>query len=394
MDPRTNPYAPGAGKKPPELAGRDALIERASIAIDRFRHGRAARSFIYYGLRGVGKTVLLKKIEDDAEAKGVLAIPIEAPEGRSLPGLLAPLFKSALIRLSRGEALKEGAARAMRALAGFIGAIRLKYDDIEVSVDFPPEPGVADTGDLDIDLPELLIAIAEAAKERRTAVVLFVDELQYVPEKELATLVSALHRVDQRQLPFALVAAGLPQLLGRLGEAKSYAERLFEFIPLDRLEPAAARDAIVKPAEEAGVRFEPAAVDLIIRETEGYPYFLQEWGKYCWDFADASPVTLADAGRASVAALAQLDASFFRVRFDRLTALEKNYLRAMAELGPGPQRSGDIADLLGRKVTALGPVRNSLIVKGMIFSMAHGESAFTVPLFDAFMKHVMPAIAR
>ena len=393
MDPRTNPYAPGAGKRPPELAGRDALIERASIAIDRLRNGRAARSFIYYGLRGVGKTVLLKKIEDDAEAKGVLAIPIEAPEGRSLPGLLAPLFKSALIRLSRGEALKEGAARAMRALAGFIGAIKVKYDDIEVSVDFPPEPGVADTGDLDIDLPELLIAIAAAAKERRTAVVLFVDELQYVPEKELATLVSALHRVDQRQLPFALVAAGLPQLLGRLGEAKSYAERLFEFIPLDRLEPAAARDAIVKPAEEAGVRFEPAAVDLIIRETQGYPYFLQEWGKYCWDFADASPVTLADARRASVAALAELDASFFRVRFDRLTALEKNYLRAMAELGPGPHRSGDIADLLGRKVTALGPVRNSLIVKGMIFSMAHGESAFTVPLFDAFMKRVMPAIA-
>ncbi|HBK90308.1 MAG TPA: hypothetical protein DDZ68_01420 [Parvularcula sp.] len=236
-------------------------------------------------------------------------------------------------------------------------------------------------------------AIAAAAKERRTAVVLFVDELQYVPEKELATLVSALHRVDQRQLPFALVAAGLPQLLGRLGEAKSYAERLFEFIPLDRLEPAAARDAIVKPAEEAGVRFEPAAVDLIIRETQGYPYFLQEWGKYCWDFADASPVTLADARRASVAALAELDASFFRVRFDRLTALEKNYLRAMAELGPGPHRSGDIADLLGRKVTALGPVRNSLIVKGMIFSMAHGESAFTVPLFDAFMRRVMPAIA-
>ena len=393
MDPRTNPYAPGAGKRPPELAGRDALIERASIAIDRLRNGRAARSFIYYGLRGVGKTVLLKKIEDDAEAKGVLAIPIEAPEGRSLPGLLAPLFKSALIRLSRGEALKEGAARAMRALAGFIGAIKVKYDDIEVSVDFPPEPGVADTGDLDIDLPELLIAIAAAAKERRTAVVLFVDELQYVPEKELATLVSALHRVDQRQLPFALVAAGLPQLLGRLGEAKSYAERLFEFIPLDRLEPAAARDAIVKPAEEAGVRFEPAAVDLIIRETQGYPYFLQEWGKYCWDFADASPVTLADARRASVAALAELDASFFRVRFDRLTALEKNYLRAMAELGPGPHRSGDIADLLGRKVTALGPVRNSLIVKGMIFSMAHGESAFTVPLFDAFMRRVMPAIA-
>lgn len=392
MDPRKNPYAPGAGKPPPDLAGRDALIERAAIALDRFRSGLAARSFIFYGLRGVGKTVLLRKIQDDAEDRGILTIPIEAPEDRSLPGLLAPLFKAALIRLSRGEALKDAAARAMRVLAGFINAVKVKYDDIEVSTDFPSEPGVADSGDLDIDLPDLLIALGEAAKERTNAVVLFVDELQYVPERELASLVGALHRVEQRQLPFVLVGAGLPQLLGQMGRAKSYAERLFEFIPIDRLDQVAARDALVKPAEGAGANYEKEAVDFILQQTEGYAYFLQEWGKHCWDFAERSPISIEAARRASVAAVSALDASFFRVRFDRLTTLEKTYLRAMAELAPGPFRSGDVAALLGRKVTTLGPVRNSLIKKGMIFSMAHGENAFTVPLFDGFMKRVMPKL--
>lgn len=392
MDPRKNPYAPGAGKPPPELAGRDDLIERASIALDRFRNGRAARSFIFYGLRGVGKTVLLRRIAGDAAAEGLLVINVEAPEDRSLPGLLAPLFQSALVRLSRGEALKAGAARAMRVLAGFINAIRVKYGDVEVTAQFPPEPGVADTGDLDIDLPELLSAIGEAAKERKTAAVLFIDELQYVRERELASLIGALHRVEQLQLPFVLVGAGLPQLLGQLGRAKSYAERLFEFIPLGPLGRAAAQSALLNPAREAGVDYEAAAADFILAQTQGYPYFLQEWGKHCWDLADAAPVTLDVARRATAAALADLDASFFRVRFDRLTQLEKTYLRAMADLAP-PRRSGEIADLMSKKVTALGPVRNSLIKKGMIYSLAHGENDFTVPLFDGFMKRVMPMLA-
>lgn len=394
MDPRTNPYAPGAGKPPPELAGRDDLIERASIALDRFRNGRAARSFIYYGLRGVGKTVLLRRIADDAAADGILTITVEAPEKRSLPGLLSPLFQSALIRLSRGEAMKAGAARAMRVLAGFINAVKIKYGDVEVAAQVPAEPGVADSGDLDFDLPELLAAIGEAAKERKTAVALFVDELQYVREKELASLIGALHRVEQLQLPFVLVAAGLPQLLGQLGRAKSYAERLFEFIPLGPLNREAAIGALVKPAHEAGVDYEEAAVDHVLSQTHGYPYFLQEWGKHCWDLAAASTIDGAVAMAATASALAELDASFFRVRFDRLTQLEKTYLRAMAELSPGPYRSGEIADLMERKVTALGPVRNSLIKKGMIFSLAHGENGFTVPLFDGFMKRVMPQIEK
>ncbi|MGE0183105.1 MAG: ATP-binding protein [Parvularculaceae bacterium] len=392
MDPRKNPYAPGAGKPPPELAGRDDIIERAAIAIDRIRQARAARSFVFYGLRGVGKTVLLNKIRLDAEARGVAAIPIEAPEGRSLPGILAPSLKSALIRLNRGEAIKDSGARAMRALAGFIAALKFKYQDIEVGIELPPEPGLADSGDLEVDLPELLTAVATAAKDRKTAIILFIDELQYVPKRELATLIAALHRIEQTQLPLAMIAAGLPQILAQLGEAKSYAERLFEFIRIDKLTPAAAREALVKPAAEEKVIYDHGAIEEVLNRSEGYPYFLQEWGKHCWLAADASPITREDAEEATATALADLDASFFRVRFDRLTPLEKRYMRAMAELGPEARRSGEIADLLGKKVTQLGPVRNALIEKGMIYSPGHGENAFTVPLFDGFMKRIMPAL--
>lgn len=394
MDPRRNPYAPGAGTPPPELAGRKEIVERAAIALDRIRAGRAARSFVYYGLRGVGKTVLLNTIRQDADARGFATVPIEAPEGRSLPGVLAPNLRAALIRLSRGEAFKDSLARAGQALAGFARALKVKYRDIEVGVDFEPERGLADSGDLDIDLLDLLAAVGKAAQDHATAFVLFIDELQYVPEEQLAALISALHRISQRQLPITMVAAGLPQLLGQTGEAKSYAERLFEFVMIDKLSLPAAREALCKPAEDEGVRYTSDAIDEVLADTEGYPYFLQEWGKHCWDIADKSPIDKADAQKATRAALADLDAGFFRVRFDRLTPTEKRYLRAMAELGPGPQRSGDIAEILGKKVTAVAPTRNALISKGMIFSPSHGDTAFTVPLFEGFMKRTMPGLDK
>ncbi|MBI1364500.1 MAG: AAA family ATPase [Alphaproteobacteria bacterium] len=394
MDPRRNPYAPGAGTPPPELAGRKEIVERAAIALDRIRAGRAARSFVYYGLRGVGKTVLLNTIRQDADARGFATVPIEAPEGRSLPGVLAPNLRAALIRLSRGEAFKDSLARAGQALAGFARALKVKYRDIEVGVDFEPERGLADSGDLDIDLLDLLVAVGKAAQDHATAFVLFIDELQYVPEEQLAALISALHRISQRQLPITMVAAGLPQLLGQTGEAKSYAERLFEFVMIDKLSLPAAREALCKPAEDEGVRYTSDAIDEVLADTEGYPYFLQEWGKHCWDIADKSPIDKADAQKATRAALAELDAGFFRVRFDRLTPTEKRYLRAMAELGPGPQRSGDIAEILGKKVTAVAPTRNALISKGMIFSPSHGDTAFTVPLFEGFMKRTMPGLDK
>ena len=244
MDPRKNPYAPGAGTPPPELAGRDDLIERAAIALDRIRAGRAARSLILHGLRGVGKTVLLNRIETEAEVRGFASVKVEAPEERSLPALLIPVLRAALLRLDRGRRMRANLAKAGRALAGFAKALKVKYKDIEVSTDFEPERGLADSGDLDTDLTDLLASIGNAAHEYRTAVVLFIDELQYVREDQLASLIRALHSASQRQFPITMLAAGLPQLIGQMGRAKSYAERLFEFVPIDRLDDKAARASL------------------------------------------------------------------------------------------------------------------------------------------------------
>jgi hypothetical protein len=390
MDPVSNPYAPGAGTPPPELAGRDELRETVRVAIERVRQGRPTKSILMVGLRGVGKTVLLDRMRDDAEAAGIYTLRIEAPEERSLPAILAPELRQALLRLSRNERAKDLAQRALRGLAGFAKALKFKYADIEVGLDFDPEPGLADNGDLEHDLQALLEVVGEAAQRAETALVLFIDELQYVEEDELAALITALHRTAQRRLPVVLVGAGLPQLRGRMGRAKSYAERLFDFPEIGRLDPTAAKIAIAKPASDQGVNVNEDALARILQETHRYPYFLQEWGKHAWDTATKSPMTLGDVEIASTSAVAALDESFFRVRFDRLTPVEKTYLRAMAELGPGPHRSGDIAQLLDRKVTSLGPTRSQLIAKGMVWSPSHGDTAFTVPLFDQFMRRIMP----
>lgn len=393
MDAVRNPYAPGAGSRPPELAGRDELIDRVAIAIERIRVARPTKSVLMVGLRGVGKTVLLDRMRDDAEAAGVTTLRIEAPEGRSLPAILAPQLRSALLQLSKVERAKQRAVRALRGLTGFARGLKVKYGDIEVGFDYDAEPGLADNGDLEHDLQDLLAAAGDAATDAETALALFIDELQYVEEEQLAALITALHRTSQRTLPVVLVGAGLPQLRGKMGRAKSYAERLFDFPEIGALPDTAARDAIVKPAREEGVEFRDEAVDRILELTQGYPYFLQEWGSHVWLTASRSPITRDDVENASDAAIAALDASFFRVRFDRLTPAEKRYLRAMAELGPGPHRSGDISDMLGRKVTALGPLRSNLISKGMIWSPSHGDTAFTVPLFDEFMRRIMPGEA-
>ncbi len=382
MNPVHNPYAPGAGTPPAELAGRDDLREPVRVAVERRRAGLPAQSVLMVGLRGVGKTVLLDRMRDDAEASGIHTVRIEAPEGRSLPALRAPQLRQALLRLSRQQQAKALAQRGLRALAGFAKSLKLKYADIEVGIDIDPEPGLADNGDH--DLQALLEAVGAAA------LVLFVDEMQYVKEDELAALVTALHRAAQRRLPVGLVGAGLPQLPGRMGRAKLYAERLFDFPPVGPLNAAAARLAIVKPAQAQGVDYAAAAVQASVRQTQGCPYFLQEWGKHAWDHAAASPIRVQDVTAARVSTMAALDEGFFRVRFDRLTPAEKRYLRAMAELGPGPHRSGDIAEVLGKKVTSLGPTRAQRIDKGMVWSPNHGDTAFTVPLFDDFMKRIAP----
>ncbi len=342
------------------------------------------------GLRGVGKTVLLDQARRDAESSGIYTVRVEAPENRSLPAILAPQVRQALLRLSNEQAAKEAARRALRALAGFAKGLKVKYNDIEVGLDYGSEPGLADNGDLEIDLTSLLEQVGLAARDGKTAVVVFIDELQYVKQDQLAALISALHRCSQNALPVTVVGAGLPQLRGMAGNAKSYAERLFDFPMIGPLTDAEAESAIVKPAKHEGVEYTREAVSAIIVRTKGYPYFLQEWGKHAWDRAGRSPITMADVDAASTIAIAALDESFFRVRFDRLTPTERTYLRAMSDLGPGPHRSGDIADRLRRKVSSLGPVRSSLITKGMIWSPSHGDTAFTVPLFDEFMKRIMP----
>lgn len=390
MDPISNPYAPGAGCPPPELAGRGAVREQVAVCIERLRRGRPAKSLILVGLRGVGKTVLLDKMRMDAEAVNTHTIRIEAPEDRSLPAIIAPQLRIALLRLSHSEAAKAYAIRGLRALAGFASKLKLKYNDIEVGLDYDPEAGLADNGDLEADLAALLEQAGIAAREARTVLVLFIDELQYVREEQLAALISALHRCSQQQLPVTVVGAGLPQLIGQMGKAKSYAERLFDFPDIGPLGKADAREAIVKPAKNEGVEFLENAVDAILKKTKGYPYFLQEWGKHTWEVAKASPITARDVESASGKAVAALDESFFRVRFDRLTPAEKRYLRGMADLGSGPHRSGDIAERLGRSVQSFGPIRSNLIGKGMIWSPTHGDTAFTVPLFDEFMRRIMP----
>jgi AAA ATPase domain len=392
MDPRTNPYAPGAGTLPPELAGRDEIIERAAIALDRFRNGLSARSLLLVGLRGVGKTVLLTRIAQETEARGFIVVTIEAPEKRSLPALLIPSLRTALLKLDKIAAAGELAKKALKVLGGFVGAMKVKYEDIEFGVDLGSEHGVADSGDLEHDLIDLFVEVGKAAKEKHTAVVFFIDELQYVPEEQFASLITALHKCSQDQLPVALIGAGLPQLVGQAGRAKSYAERLFEYPEIGPLSVDEAKKALVAPAERLNVQFEKGALDEILNRTQSYPYFLQEWGKHSWQCATTSPITRNDAVSANDLAISELDASFFRVRFDRLTPSEKKYLRAMAELGPGPHRSGDIAHLLKKEVQTVAPTRATLINKGMVYSPAHGDNSFTVPLFDEYMKRVMPKL--
>lgn len=397
MDPRFNPFAPGAGTPPPELAGRDEIIERSAIALHRIAAGRAARSVVLYGLRGVGKTVLLHKIREIAETEGYLPVVIEAPEDRSLAATLGPALRTALIKMSKFQQTKailgQGLDKAKGALASFIRAAKIKFDDVEVNIDFEVEEGLADSGDFEADLTDLLVSVGESAKLYQKPVVLVIDELQYIPEAQLAALITALHRASQRQLPIALIGAGLPQLLGQMGQAKSYAERLFEFVAIGALDSSAAKQAIEIPLHQEKADIEEDAIKEIIKQTQGYPYFIQEWGKHVWDLAESSPITKEDVTGATDVALSELDESFFRVRFDRLTPAEKRYMRAMAELGEGPHRSSDISDLLGKVSSAVAPIRARLITKGMIYSPSHGDTAFTVPLFDGFMKRIISDLA-
>lgn len=383
MDHVRNPFAPGAGTQPPELAGRSDIIADAETALKRALLGRQSRSQILLGLRGVGKTVLLNKIEETAESLGHLTSFIEAPEGKRLAALIVPKAQQILQKLSLNAAAKAKAHAALRALRSFTSAFKLNFGDYGLSVE--PEPGIADSGNLEYDLSELFIKIGEAAAVASKGWTLLIDEVQYLKVDDFAALIVAIHKVNQKSLPVLFFGAGLPQVAALSGDAKSYAERLFAYPSIGPLDETASNDAIRRPILEEDEAITPSALAEIFRQTKGYPYFLQEWGYQAWNIADASPISANNVEAANILALARLDEGFFKVRFDRLTPKERDYVVAMATLGKGPYKSSEVAEVLGVDVQSLGPRRASIINKGMIYSPAHGDIAFTVPLFEDYL---------
>jgi len=394
MDPIINPFSPGAGSPPPELVGRDPILEQARILLGRIRQKRPEKSLLLTGLRGVGKTVLLNEIKRMADSDGYRTIFIEAHEGKALGPLIVPYLRTLLYDLDRIAGTGDKVKRGLAVLRSFIGSLRLTMGDVAIGLDIEPEKGSADSGDLEIDLPNLFIAIGEAAEDREIPVAVFIDEIQYFDKKELGALIMAMHKIQQRQLPLVLLGAGLPILPGLAGESKSYAERLFNFPNIGALSQEDSAKALQDPAQEAGIAFEPSALTEVYRLTKGYPYFLQEWGYVAWNVATNSPITLQVVQDATATVIPRLDENFFRVRYERLTPSEKNFLRTMADLGQDEHRTGDIADALKVKITSLGPVRAKLINKGMIYSPAHGDLAFTVPLFREFLIQAIPHYQR
>ena len=386
MKQKINPFTPGAGTQPAELAGREKIIEGIEVAFERILSGRMERGSVLYGLRGVGKTVLLQRLYGEARDR-VKCVFLEVSETAPLHKMIIPAMRKALLSMSMSEKVK----RAIAALWGVAKNFKISLGDLHLGIS--PELGLADSGDWEHDLTMLMEAVGEAALDGETAFVIFIDELQYLKNDDLVALCAALHWVNQRGLPVLLICAGLPQVRGNLGNAKTYSERQFHFLEIGALSGEAAREAIVKPAAQEGVEFEAAAVSHIVAKTHGYPYFLQEWGKQTWDATEQPPITLADVQRASEQAVRSLDKGFFRVRFDLLTPAEKRYLRGMAELtqnSTGFCRSGEVAKFLGKTAAQQGAVRQRCIEKGVLYSPSYGDIDFTAPLFGDFMRRIMP----
>jgi DNA-binding CsgD family transcriptional regulator len=386
MDELTNPFRPGAGAQPPALIGRDDLINRFGVTLRRALAGKPGKSLMPIGLRGVGKTVLLNRFTEIAETERMTCAYIEAPETTDFRRLLAAHLRKAILSLHR-TGPTEAILKAMRILKAF--SMQLP-DGSSFTIDVEPLIGHADSGILAEDITDLLVSVGEAARSRGTGFLLAIDEVQYLSIEEMAALIMAVHRTAQSDLPVVLAGAGLPQLPGIAGDAKSYAERLFDFPEIGSLNRDDAAAALLIPAQKEGAELEPGALDRIVDEAHGYPYFLQEWGYHVWNCAETSSITVQDVDSARPAVIRQLDKNFFLVRYDRLTPKEKEYLRAMAYLGAGPHRSGDIANCLSVKVETVAPRRSALIAKGMIYSPAHGDTAFTVPLFDEYLRRALP----
>lgn len=393
MDPRRNPYTPNAGARPPVLAGRGDELATFDLLLDRLEAGYTEQSMIITGLRGVGKTVLLGEFRSRAEDAGWAVVELEVAKHAddAFGRILGREIRRALFAIAPSKRWREKARRAAGVLKSF--SVTMGADGaMTAALDVDALEGAADSGMLDADLSDLFVALGEAARDHDTGIIFLLDEIQFLSPQQLEALIAAMHKTVQRALPITLVAAGLPQLPELAGEAKSYAERLFKFPEIGSLSAVDAEQAITEPAALEGASFEQVALARIYAYTEGYPYFIQEFGKAAWDLADGPSITPADVERAQQAVEDKLDSSFFRVRLDRTTDLERAYLRAMAELGPTPQAAGDVATLLERTSQQCGPTRARLIEKGLLYTPNYGYAAFTVPQFDRYLKRRIPEL--
>lgn len=387
MDPIRNPYNPGAGTRPAALVGRDAELDAFDVAVARLALGKSSKSMLLTGLRGVGKTVLLNEFGVIAGRREWVHEALEARDDLDFPRAMATLVRKSVLQLSRGERTGERVRRALGTLKSF----HVRWDIPDGgTIDIDPFAGLGDSGMLETDLGELLMELGHLAADHGRGTVFTIDEMQYLSQDHLAALVQAFHTVAQRRVPVMIAGAGLPSLLGLIGEARSYAERLFDFTSIGRLDESQAAEALEQPALDEGVRWDPDAVQTAVRYTGGYPYFLQEFGTQAWDIAPGpNRITAADMDHAVPLAVSQLDTGFFRVRMDRTSDTERRYIVAMAQLGPGPVASGKIAESLGRTTRQLGPVRDSLIKRGLCYSPRWGEMDFTVPMFDEFVRRTV-----
>lgn len=390
MDPRRNPYTPNAGARPPVFVGRDDQLESFDLLLLRLLDGRAEQSMVITGLRGVGKTVLLNEFRERATKLdwAVVEFEISKHDDAAFRTVLANEVRRALFEIAPAAKWKDAARRAAGVLKSF--TLKLTPDGaVTAGLNVDALEGLGDSGLLEGDVTDLLVSLGQAASAHGTGVVFLLDEIQFLTTMQLEALIAALHRTVQRSLPITLVGAGLPQLPELAGEAKSYSERLFKFATIGQLSNEDAERALVDPAAPDAT-FTSDAVKYIVDYTEGYPYFVQEFGKAVWDIADGETISEGDAVSARSAVEAELDGSFFRMRLDRTTELERAYLRAMAELGGAPQLAGDVAALVDRTSQQCGPLRARLIEKGLLWTPSHGYAAFTVPQFDSFLKRVVP----
>lgn len=390
MDPAKNPFAPNAGREPPELAGRTDVLDRIDLALRRTKDGRSAKNLVLVGLRGVGKTVLLNRAEAASEGHGYRCVVVECVDAKRLDMQLLPKLRKLLLQLDKVAGTREKVKSALRTFQSFLSVIKIKHGDLELSISAAKEPGVADTGDIENDLPDLIEAVADAAADCQSAVCLIFDEMQYLEKSELSALIMAMHRCSQKKLPAILIGAGLPPLLGHMGNSKSYAERLFDFPSIGPLDRKGVEQAVQIPIEAAKAFIERRAIDHIYTATQGYPFFVQQWAYEAWNCAIGMNVELRYAQNADTEARKRLDESFFSVRFNRVSLAEKEYLRAIAFFPTDVVRSSKVAEVLGKSPQSANGLRASLTKKGMIYSPSLGDVSFTVPMFGGFMRRVVP----